>query len=329
MDIKRIGNTIKTLRIKEGYTQQSLADILGVTDKAVSKWERGISAPDISLINKISDVLNIDTNNLIDGNILYLENDWKGLLLIDKFENGIKLDSLLYNKPLVYLYIEYFMLAGIKDIIVRCSDKDKEILFFLVDDLKRFGLNISFVSKNVVIKPDSNLMVLENHLFLYGTGLTKSFQRAMSSQYEITRLISPLIERNYPNSLVDTNNGHGRKSYFRHYRNIPVFFVPKGQVGHYNNLFNFNNDEDICTRRIVPLGTGMVICDIRSYDDLIDISTFIRFIQKNTDMYLYSLEEIAWRRGFISKDELLCFAKSESDSSYSNYLISLCESTEI
>lgn len=43
MDINRIGVVIKTLRKKEGLTQQQLAQKIGVTDKAVSKWERGVS----------------------------------------------------------------------------------------------------------------------------------------------------------------------------------------------------------------------------------------------------------------------------------------------
>lgn len=43
MDAKKVGKAIKVLRSRIGYTQHDLADVLGVTDKAVSKWERGVS----------------------------------------------------------------------------------------------------------------------------------------------------------------------------------------------------------------------------------------------------------------------------------------------
>ena len=46
MDPVKIGTAIKTLRLQEGYTQQDLADSLGVSGQAVSKWERGLSVPE-------------------------------------------------------------------------------------------------------------------------------------------------------------------------------------------------------------------------------------------------------------------------------------------
>ncbi len=54
MEPVKIGNAIKTLRLQAGYTQHALADVLGVTDQAVSKWERGLSVPDVSIITKLS-----------------------------------------------------------------------------------------------------------------------------------------------------------------------------------------------------------------------------------------------------------------------------------
>ena len=73
MDPVKIGTAIKTLRIQEGYTQQDLADSLGVSGQAVSKWERGLSVPDISIVMKLSDLLNVDVDNLLEGNISFLE----------------------------------------------------------------------------------------------------------------------------------------------------------------------------------------------------------------------------------------------------------------
>ena len=80
MDIERIGKIIKDARVSKGMTQTNLAEVLMVSDKAVSKWERGICCPDISLLIPLSETLNIDLYELLDG-------DKKGEISL---EDGIK-----------------------------------------------------------------------------------------------------------------------------------------------------------------------------------------------------------------------------------------------
>ncbi|MBE6865446.1 MAG: helix-turn-helix transcriptional regulator [Ruminococcaceae bacterium] len=53
MDIAKIGNFIKELRKEKGYTQKELAEKLHITDRAVSKWERGLSAPDLPMLRNV------------------------------------------------------------------------------------------------------------------------------------------------------------------------------------------------------------------------------------------------------------------------------------
>ena len=65
MNAEKICIAIKTLRKRKNLTQHQLADKLGVTDKAVSKWERGLGTPDISILNKLALILDIDTDNLL------------------------------------------------------------------------------------------------------------------------------------------------------------------------------------------------------------------------------------------------------------------------
>lgn len=71
MDVKEqeqnIGKFIAQLRKEKKMTQKELANQLHITDKAVSKWERGLSCPDISLLNPISDILGITTSELLNG----------------------------------------------------------------------------------------------------------------------------------------------------------------------------------------------------------------------------------------------------------------------
>ena len=69
MDQEKIGGIIKTLRKDKGMTQLELALCLNVTDRAVSKWERGLGCPDISLLTKLSEIFSVDIGSIIDGDM--------------------------------------------------------------------------------------------------------------------------------------------------------------------------------------------------------------------------------------------------------------------
>lgn len=69
MDNKKIGQLISSLRKKQGLTQQELGDKVGVGFRAVSKWERGITLPDISIINDLSKILGISSDELLSGEL--------------------------------------------------------------------------------------------------------------------------------------------------------------------------------------------------------------------------------------------------------------------
>ncbi|MHB8128386.1 MAG: helix-turn-helix domain-containing protein [Mobilitalea sp.] len=67
MDNKKIGDFITSLRKNKNMTQRDLADQLGVTDKAVSKWERGAGYPDIAMLKPLADALGTSVNELLEG----------------------------------------------------------------------------------------------------------------------------------------------------------------------------------------------------------------------------------------------------------------------
>lgn len=71
MDIDKIGNYIALCRKEKGLTQAYLAENLHITDKAVSKWERGLSLPDISLLEPLSNLLDISVTELLNGESLH------------------------------------------------------------------------------------------------------------------------------------------------------------------------------------------------------------------------------------------------------------------
>ncbi|MBQ3201084.1 MAG: helix-turn-helix transcriptional regulator [Clostridia bacterium] len=74
MDQIKIGKFIAACRKKENLTQMQLAEKLNITDRAVSKWERGKAMPDSSIMLALCDVLNISVNDLLCGEVVTVEN---------------------------------------------------------------------------------------------------------------------------------------------------------------------------------------------------------------------------------------------------------------
>jgi len=69
MDQAKTGILIRTLRTQQGLTQKALAESIGVGDKAVSKWERGLGCPDVSLLPELSKVLGVGLEALLSGRL--------------------------------------------------------------------------------------------------------------------------------------------------------------------------------------------------------------------------------------------------------------------
>ena len=74
MDQLKIGKFIAECRKQKQLTQLQLADKLGITDKAISKWERGIAMPDTSIMLELCDILCISVNELLNGEMINMEN---------------------------------------------------------------------------------------------------------------------------------------------------------------------------------------------------------------------------------------------------------------
>jgi len=75
MDQIKIGKFIAACRKKATLTQLQLAQMLGITDKAISKWERGITMPDTSIMLELCDILGISVNQLLSGEKIDMENN--------------------------------------------------------------------------------------------------------------------------------------------------------------------------------------------------------------------------------------------------------------
>lgn len=77
MDHQKIGCFIAALRREKGWTQRELATRLGVTDKAVSRWETGKGLPDIALLRPLSEALGVSINELLSGEAINQGRSWR------------------------------------------------------------------------------------------------------------------------------------------------------------------------------------------------------------------------------------------------------------
>ena len=75
MDHLKIGRFIAECRKQKNLTQMQLSEKLGITDKAISKWERGIAMPDTSIMLELCDILGISVNELLSGEKIIMENN--------------------------------------------------------------------------------------------------------------------------------------------------------------------------------------------------------------------------------------------------------------
>ena len=69
MDCEKIGNLIYKLRKDKNMTQKQIADLMNISDKTISKWERGLGCPDISLLPELSQILGVSIDQILSGQI--------------------------------------------------------------------------------------------------------------------------------------------------------------------------------------------------------------------------------------------------------------------
>ena len=69
MDCSKIGELIRTIRMENQMTQKQLADQMNISDKTISKWERGLGCPDVSLLPELSSILGVNIEELLTGDL--------------------------------------------------------------------------------------------------------------------------------------------------------------------------------------------------------------------------------------------------------------------
>ena len=113
MDQLKIGKFIAECRKQEGLTQMQLSEKLGITDKAISKWERGISMPDASIMLEVCGILGISVNELLSGEKINMENNQKNeQLLLDMAKELERKNKTIWNAMWVIMTVSLIGLIG-------------------------------------------------------------------------------------------------------------------------------------------------------------------------------------------------------------------------
>lgn len=152
MNQEKIGKLIANLRKEKKLTQEQLGEKVGVNGKAVSKWECGISLPDISIVNKLADILGVTTTELLNGqresSVLSNESVLKNIRTYIK-KNCIYLLIILFGSILCGCMLNYFLQ-------VNCN---YELYNFRLNE-KEFSIN-GYIAKY----PDRSLFIVDELLY--------------------------------------------------------------------------------------------------------------------------------------------------------------------
>ena len=114
MDQLKIGKFIAECRKQKNLTQMQLAEKLGITDKAISKWERSIAIPDTSIMLELCDILGISVNELLSGEKISMENNNQKneQLLLDMAKELEKKNKTIWNAMWIIMTVSILGLIG-------------------------------------------------------------------------------------------------------------------------------------------------------------------------------------------------------------------------
>lgn len=260
----------------------------------------------------------------------------------------------VYDKPMIYYPISTFMLSGIKDILIITTLLDRDSFERLLGDGRKWGINIEYAVQNepkglaeafIIAEEfiDSNpVALILGDNFFYGTDLVPMLKQANDNIDENTvfgyRVKNPqdygVIEFDENKKIIGIEEKPSYpKSNFAltgiyFYDNSivekakRVDFSDRGEleITDINNMYLKENNLNL-----ELIGRGSVWLDTGSFDSLHQASSFIRTIENRQGFKISSPEEIAWRKNWITNEDLKKLAINLKKSGYGDYLLSLLE----
>ena len=259
----------------------------------------------------------------------------------------------VYDKPMIYYPLSILMLAGIKDILIITTPHDQELFIKLLGDGSRLGCKFTykiqhepnglaqaFVLGEDFIGTDSVALVLGDNIF-YGSGLSDLLQKNTTPTGGVVFA--------YP---VHDPERYGVVEFDKNYKAISIEEKPEKPKSNYAvpGLYFYDNSVVEIAKNIEPsargeyeitdvnrvylergqlevgvMDRGTAWLDTGTFESLMQAGQFIQVIEERQSLKIGCIEEIAYRKGFITKEELLAIAKPLVKSGYGKYLLRIAE----
>jgi len=260
----------------------------------------------------------------------------------------------IYNKPMVYHPLSTLMLAGIRDILVITTPDDLPAFRRLLGDGKDLGLRLdyavqprpeglaqAFLIGREFIGKDAVALALGDNVF-YGHDLPRVLQKAAARRDGATvlayRVRDPsrygVVSFDAEGRPVDIEEKPSRPRssfavtglYFYDHRVIEIAAALRPSARGELEITDVNRAYlERGQLHVERLGRGVAWLDTGTYDALLQASTFIQAIEERQGLMVACIEEIAWRLGWISLDDVRRIAEPMKHNSYGQYLLSLSE----
>ncbi|WP_424411585.1 glucose-1-phosphate thymidylyltransferase RfbA [Pasteurella sp. PK-2025] len=258
----------------------------------------------------------------------------------------------VYNKPMIYYPLSVLMLAGIKDILIITTPEDNDNFKRLLHDGRDFGINIeyavqptpdglaqAFLIGEKFIGDDNVCLVLGDNIF-YGQHFSQALKEAASRKHGATvfgyqvkdpeRFGVVEFDKNYKALSIEEKPIKPKSDwavtglYF--YDNRVIDFAKqikpsyRGEleITDINNLYLQDN-----SLNVQLLGRGFAWLDTGTHESLHEASSFVKTIESLQNLQVACLEEIAWRNGWLTNEQVEALAQPMHKNEYGQYLLHL------
>ncbi|MEO5601211.1 MAG: glucose-1-phosphate thymidylyltransferase RfbA [Cyclobacteriaceae bacterium] len=259
----------------------------------------------------------------------------------------------LYDKPMIYYPLSVLMMAGINEILIISTPHDMPMFKKLLGDGKNLGCNFqyeiqprpdglaqAFVIGEKFIGRDKVALILGDNIF-YGSGLKTLLENNVDPDggvvfaYHVTdpeRYGVVEFDKNQKAISIEEKPAHPKSNYavpgLYFYDNEVVAIAksikpsPRGEleITDVNNVYLKKGK-----LKVAAMSRGTAWLDTGTFDSLMQASNFVQVIEQRQGLKVGCIEEVAFRRGFITKDQLLDLAKPLEKSGYGVYLKNLPE----
>lgn len=260
----------------------------------------------------------------------------------------------IYDKPMIYYPLSTLMLAGIREILIISTPRDIPAFEELLGDGCQLGLKLSyavqerpngiaeaFLIGETFIGGDPVALVLGDNIF-YARGLTEILQRAMSHETGAT-VFGYQVQNPSEFGIVEFDAEGNVLSLEEKPANPKSNYAVPGLYFYDNNVVEIaknvqpsaRGEKEITavnneylrrgTLRVELFGRGMAWLDTGTHEGLLEAADFVSIIQRRQGLYISCIEEIAYRRGYITREQLIELAQPMLKTEYGKYLIRTAE----